>query len=412
MTQTPLDTAYERFEATINQGIEDPGPIIAELRSAGPLVRSRGPKFGSWTLPSIFPIPDEMESAMVLSYDAVTECLRNAELFQHRLYPDVGGETFLHLDGPPHRRYRLLLGEIFSLPACEAWRKELIEPVVERLIETVAAQGRADLRRDFCENLPAYVFGAILGVPEEDFDQLKAWAVHLIAAPVDNTSMEIVINNLGPYLYSQVAARRALPADELASRTDLVSCMVRAEHPEFGSLNDLEITSALHILVAAGNETTGRGLSTLLYRLLTEPGALDAVRAERSLIPAAFDEALRLNPAGGCFELRLATADTTLEGQPIAEGTAVVSNLFTANRDPSRWDDPDRFDLHRERKQTVSFGFGPHMCLGLHLARQETFAAMEKLLDRFPALRPDETEPAPRMVGFWFPGVDRLPVVW
>src|SRR5207249_4993371 len=105
----------------------------------------------------------------------------------------------------------LLLGEIFSLPACEAWRRDLIEPVVDRLTEMVAAQGRADLRRDFCESLPAYVFGAILGVPEEDFDQLKAWAVHLIAAPVDNTSMEIVCNNLGPYLYSQVAARRALP---------------------------------------------------------------------------------------------------------------------------------------------------------------------------------------------------------
>src|SRR5205814_1796006 len=126
--------------------------------------------------------------------------------FRHQMYPDVGGETFLHLDGKPHRRYRLLLNEIFSPGACEAWRRGLIEPVVSRLVDRFADDGRADLRRQYCEVLPPHVFGAILGVPEEDFEQLKAWAVYMIAAPMD-PSAAAHMPALGEYLGGIVAAR-------------------------------------------------------------------------------------------------------------------------------------------------------------------------------------------------------------
>jgi hypothetical protein len=91
MTVDALRAAYERFDASINQGIVDPTPIIDELKALGPVIRSTGSTFGSWTLPHVFSIPDDMPSAMVLSYDAVAECLRDAERFRHQMYPDVGG---------------------------------------------------------------------------------------------------------------------------------------------------------------------------------------------------------------------------------------------------------------------------------------------------------------------------------
>jgi cytochrome P450 len=406
--------AYRAFDTALNQGIEDGHQRMTHLASLGKVLRGKGnDPIGGWTLPTIFKVPAEMDLAMVFSYDAVTQCLRDAETFKHKMYPDVGGETFLHMDGSDHRRYRLLLGEVFSPGACKRWNESVVEQLVDKLLSELVAKKdhKADLRTEFCDLLPSYVFGAILGVPEEDFEKLKAWAYYVIAAPVDEESAKQVMS-LGQYLGTLVAARRALSEEELAQRSDLVSAMIRANHPDHGSLTDEEIISALFILVAAGNETTGRGLATTLYFLLSQPDTLNEVRENRSLVVSAQEEAMRLCPAGGAFELRLATADAELDGEPIKEGMGVITNLYTANRDVSRWERPDEFDLHRKRAQTVAFGYGPHMCIGMHLARTEMTAGLNAVLDKLPKLRFDPDQPTPQIAGMWFFGVSSLPVVW
>ncbi|CDO30845.1 cytochrome P450 [Mycolicibacterium porcinum] len=408
-----IGRAYRAFDMALNQGVADGHAMMSKLASNGKVLRGRGNDIGGWTLPTIFKLPDEMEISMVFSYDAVTQCLRDAETFKHKMYPDVGGETFLHMDGPDHRRYRLLLGEVFSPGACKRWSEKLIEPLVTKMASDLTAKDerKADLRKEFCDLMPSYVFGAIMGVPEEDYDKLKAWAYYVIAAPVDENSAQQAML-LGQYLASLVAERRALGEDELANRADLVSAMIRANHPDHGQLTDDEIVSALFILTAAGNETTGRGLTTTLFYLLSTPGAIGEVNENRSLLVAAQEEAMRLSPAGGSFELRLAVADAELEGEHISEGTGVITNLYTANRDPARWDRPDEYDLHRKRAQTVAFGYGPHMCLGMHLARTEMTAGLNALLDKLPNLRFDPDQTQPRIEGMWFTGVHSLPVVW
>jgi len=408
-----IERAYRAFDAALNQGIRDGHQFMTRLASFGKVLRGKGNELGGWTLPTVFKLPDDMDTAMVFSYDAVTQCLRDAETFKHKMYPDVGGETFLHMDGQEHRRYRLLLGEVFSPGACKRWNETVVEPLVHTMVADLAAKTdhSADLRTEFCDLLPSYVFGAIMDVPQEDYEKLKAWAYYVIAAPMDPESAQQAML-LGQYLGALVAQRRALGEAELASRADLVSAMIRASHPDHGSLTDEEIISALFILVAAGNETTGRGMATTLYYLLAHPDALNDVRENRSLVVPAQEEALRLSPSGGSFELRLAVADAELEGEPIKEGTGVITNLYTANRDPSRWDRPDEYDVHRKRAQTVAFGYGPHMCIGMHLARTEMSAGLNALLDKLPNLRFDPEKPTPEIEGMWFTGVPALPVVW
>jgi cytochrome P450 len=169
-------------------------------------------------------------------------------------------------------------------------------------------------------------------------------------------------------------------------RDDLVSELVRAEI-DGDVLADEEIYSFLMLLLPAGVETTYRSTGNLLHLLLTHPDQLEAVRADRSLLPQAIEEGLRMEPPL-LLTSRLAIRDGELGGVPVKAGAFVTPMLGAANRDPRRYPEPDRFDIFRDPKQHISFGNGPHMCLGMHLARMETRIAIDALLD-LPNLRRD-----------------------
>ena len=151
-------------------------------------------------------------------------------------------------------------------------------------------------------------------------------------------------------------------------------------------LDDEEIFSFLRLLLPAGVETTYRASGNLLYGLLTNPDQLQAVRKDRSLLPAAFEETIRWEPPVTVI-LRRATVDTELAGVPVAEGSDVGLLLGSANRDERKYENPDSFDVFRESRQSLGFGFGVHVCLGMHLARMETRVAVNALLDRMPDLQ-------------------------
>ena len=177
--------------------------------------------------------------------------------------------------------------------------------------------------------------------------------------------------------------RRREPREDIIS--DLALAELDGEH-----LSDDEIFSFVRLLLPAGVETTFRSTGNLLFTLLSHPDQLEAVRADRSLVPQAIEEALR-------FETpllnitRLATRDTEVGGVPVPAGSTVMIMIAAANRDETRYPDPDRFDIFRsDPKPHISFGHGPHVCLGMHLARMETRVALDLLLDRLlrPASRP------------------------
>jgi cytochrome P450 len=197
---------------------------------------------------------------------------------------------------------------------------------------------------------------------------------------------------MGVYFQQLVDERRARPG------TDLISVLA-ATDVEGVRLSDDIIISFLRQLLNAAGDTTYRATSTLLVGLMSTPGLLDTVRKDRNLIGPAIEEALRWDaPTMQIF--RGPTRDVELGAHTIPAGAAVDIVIGSANRDKEVFADPDRFDIHRDRRaKLMSFGHGPHVCIGQHLARLEITVAMNALLDRLPDLRLDPDYPAPKIVG-------------
>jgi len=247
----------------------------------------------------------------------------------------------------------------------------------------------------------------VLGLPQEDFRQFQKWAIAIISLHSNWERGMVAAEELKTYLAGILEERRRDPGEDVIS--DLARVELDGEH-----LVDEEIFSFLRLLLPAGIETTFRSSGNLLYLLLTHPEQLDAVRKDRSLLPQAIEEGLRLEPPL-LITARGVTRDTEIDGVKIPAGSMVTPMIGAANRDPAVFADPDRFDIFRDPHQHISFGHGVHVCLGMHLARLETRVALDVLLDRLPNMRLD-TERAQRddahIHGEVFRSPTSLPVVW
>ena len=182
------------------------------------------------------------------------------------------------------------------------------------------------------------------------------------------------------------------PAGEAAARA--VEELGAAVELDAAGLTDAEVKSNVAVLLFGGIETTEGMIANAVLHLLSEPEALAAVRADPGLLPAAVEESLRLEPAAAVID-RYATRDIELGGAEIAAGELVRISITAANRDPATFADPDRFDLARENAgRHLAFAGGPHVCVGMHLARLEAHVALATLLERLPGLRLDPERPA------------------
>lgn len=209
---------------------------------------------------------------------------------------------------------------------------------------------------------------------------------------------------LAEYLRPILEARRAEPRD------DLISGLAAAEI-DGEKLSDEEIFSFLRLLLPAGVETTYRAFGNLLYGLLTHPDQLEAVRIDRSLISQAIEEAVRWEPPLSMIT-RVATRDTELGGVHIPAGSSVMPVLGSANREERRFADPEEFNIFRPARAHIGFGYGVHVCLGMHLARMEMRVALNLLLDRLPNLRLDPSVGDVYIRGQVFRSPTSLPVVF
>jgi cytochrome P450 len=273
------------------------------------------------------------------------------------------------------------------------------------MIDEFAADHHADLVRQLLFMFPVRVIAALLGLPEEDLPQFHRLAVQLIGATTVDWDRAVQASAaLRDYLAGIVDERRRRPAD------DMISVLVQAEN-DGQRLTDEEIFAFCRLLLPAGAETTYRSSSNLMVGLLTNPDQLAAVVADRSLVPLAIEEGVRWEPPLLIIS-RTATRDTEVCGVPIPASASIVCSLGSANHDESRWPDAERFDIFRERRPHIGFAHGPHMCLGMHLARMETQVALGALFDRLPGLRLDPSAPDPYISGRVFRAPPRLDVVW
>jgi cytochrome P450 len=394
---------FSAFDDVVAGTTRDPYPDLVAKRRDTPV--HKGMTIPTDALPEGF---DVEPGWIAYRYDDCSRILRDAKTFTSTGYDVtigmVMGHMILGMDDPEHRSHRNLVAHAFREKALARWEPEFIRPIIDEQIDRFAADGRADLVRQLTFEFPVRVIARLLGLPEEDFPQFQRWSVELIGLVADIDRGLAASEALREYFAGVVADRRAHPAEDVIS--DLVSAEVDGE-----KLTDEAIYSFLRLLLPAGAETTYRSSGNLLYLLLTHPDQLEAVRSDRSLLPQAIEEGLRLRAAAAHHQPddHLRGRDRRRHPGPRGEHHP---HIGSANHDETRWEDPESFDIFRPALPHIAFAHGPHMCLGMHLARLETRALLNRVFDRLPDLALEAGDDDPHIRGDVFRSPTALPVTF
>jgi cytochrome P450 len=321
------------------------------------------------------------------------------------------------IDPPRHTRIRKLEQKAFT-PALIAAREPAIRALVDRVADTLAGKGSADLIQEFCSIIPPRVVSQLLGVPEEDSATFRKWAVdaHRLGFPRPNLTEADVVRlsremvHFDKYVRALIADRRAHPQE------DLTTYLVQAQGDEGeAQLTDKELISIIASLVTAGSDTTSSLIGHAMHVVLTTPDIRRQIEADRTLIDNLIEETLRVYPSARALR-RTTRCPVHIGGTEVPEDATIMVHIASANRDASVFPEPDRFDLHRANaKRHMSFGVRTHFCLGAPLARLEAKLAINTLLDRFPTLRlasGSDLTAESYDDNMFIPSLEHLPVVW
>jgi cytochrome P450 len=394
---------FAAFSDVVAGTTRDPWPALAVKRRDEPV--SMGNTIPLDALPEGI---DVEPGWIAYRYDDCSRILRDAKTFTSTAYDStigmVMGHMILGMDDPEHREHRNLVAHAFREKSLARWEPEFIGPIVDQLIDRFAAEGQADLVRQMTFEFPVRVIARLLGLPEEDFAQFQRWSVELIGLVADIERGLAASESLREYFAAVVAERRARPAEDVIS--DLVTAEVDGER-----LTDEAIYSFLRLLLPAGAETTYRSSGNLLFLLLTHPDQLAAVCDDRSLLPQAIEEGLRCEPPLLTIN-RTTTCEVELAGVTLGPGESITPHIGSANHDETRWEKPESFDIFRAPLPHIAFAHGPHMCLGMHLARLETRVLVNRVLDRLPGIALDPGDDDPHIQGDVFRSPTALPVTF
>ena len=364
----------------------DPHPILARLRAGAPACWV--PVLGAW---------------LVTGYDLAVAVLRDARTFTvddpRFSTAKVVGPSMLSLDGARHARHRAPFTRPFRAEEIHARLEAFTRAEAGRLVSAIRPSGAAELRRAVAGPLAVTVMAEALGLGQTDPAQVLAWYDGIVTA-VQAEAANAGAAGAGTGATAANAGATAAGAAAFAELAASLRQVIAAPPPSSlladvtGALTADEAISNAGVLLFGGIETTEGMIANAMLHLLSSPGELEFVRADRGLIPAAIEESLRLEPAAAVVD-RYATGDTQLGGARIRAGDQVTVSIAGANRDPRIFDDPDEFQIRRPNAtRHLAFAHGPHFCLGAHLARLEARIAVATLLDLLPELRLDERYPA------------------
>jgi len=308
----------------------------------------------------------------------------------------------LTLDGGRHQRHRAPFARPFRLQAVRDRFTDVVCAEVDRVIDAIEPAGAADLRRAFAGPLAAAVVTHSLGLRETDTGAVLRWYEAIVAAVTEVTAGGEV-PDAGRAAFADLRA-----AIEPVLDRDPGTSVLADAGGHRGGLERREVVSNAAVMLFGGIETTEGMIANAVLHLLDHPDQLALVRDDPALLQGAIEESLRLEPAAAVVD-RYATADVVLAGAAISSGDLVRVSIAAANRDPETFPDPDRFDVRRDNAQRhLAFAHGPHVCIGMHLARLEAHTAVERLL-RLPDLR--LAQPA-RPRGLVFRKPPELLVAW
>lgn len=391
---SPREAPVTDFDPCNADHRRDPFPAYARLRAEAPVARCAA-----------------RDLYLVSRHDDVVAALGNHADFSSG--QSVGPEKMpgipmmLTCDPPLHTRLRTIVGRALT-PRLVAAFEPRIRAIADALVDRAVARGAFDLVADLAAPLPLLVICEVLGLDCDRPDDFKRWSddtFAILGGRVDADSFDRYNRSWREFkarLAPEIAARQQAPQADLLS-------VLAAPHPDGEALTRSEILNFTLLLLAAGNETTTDLLSLSVHALATHPATLARALAQPGRMASVVEEVLRWqSPVQGLC--RTTTREVVLGGTRIPEDAKVMVLYASANRDPSRHDDPDTFDVDRPAGQHVAFGFGIHRCLGAALARLEARVALEALYARAPSLRLDPAGGAALIDNPLLRGFARLPV--
>jgi pimeloyl-[acyl-carrier protein] synthase len=366
----------------------DPYPFYNRLRSKAPIHYSIA-----------------LRAWWVTEFDLVQEVLRDKRFGSDvrkfpaqvkKILPDLDAdqrETFEHpsmlnLDPPDHSRIRRLASQGFMHKFIQSLEPR-IRLIVDDCLRRVDNDATFDIVAALAKPLPAIVIAEMMGLPESDHARFQAWSEDLIDGTGTNDPAKVergaaAGKALIEYFRAIIRSRRGNPGD------DLIGQLIRAE--EAGdTLSERELYNTCLLLLVAGHETTTRLIGNGAYLLLKHE-LWGALRDDPARIPTAIEEMLRFEPPVQATQ-RFVLEDLEFHGKHMKRGDIVFVSIAGGNRDPGANDNPDAFDIYREKVAQVSFGYGIHLCIGASLARLEAKVAFEKLLEKFPNMQLCSSEP-------------------
>jgi cytochrome P450 len=357
---------------------EAPFPMYRRLRDEAPAYHH--PDLGFWAL-------SRYDDVLAALHDPATYCSREGITLE----PRSPLPMIITMDPPEHTGMRRLVSRAFTpkrMADLEDSIRELSTGYLDTMIERLDGEGECDLIADYAGKLPMDVISKMLGVPDGDQDMLREWTDLMLVReegrPDITPEGEQAGANLFQYFLDHSRATRAAgaPGD------DLTSALIRLD-ADGERLDDLQVVAFGFLLIIAGNETTTKLLGNATYWLTRFPDQRQLILDDPGLIPDAVEEVLRYE---GSTQLmaRTLTRDVELHGETMGNGSKVLLLLGSGNRDERVWDDPDRFDIRRERTvQHLAFGHGVHVCLGAALARLEMRVSLEEIHRRIPTYEVD-----------------------
>ncbi|MFZ0625240.1 MAG: cytochrome P450 [Acidimicrobiia bacterium] len=368
----------------------DPHPILAELRAAQPVAY----------------VPN-LEMWLVTRWDDVVFVCEHPELFTANTDPswlrECLGENMLTLDGPHHDR--LAGGMRGPFAGREAGRglRERLPSIFDRLIDDFVADGAADLMTAYAEPLANITLLEALGFRQVTWQQLAGWC-HGVITGLANFENDPDKTAIAARAHGELGEALRQQLDEFEERPDALGL---SHYLAAGFTRD-EIVNNVRLMISGGINEPRDGVGLVMYMLLTEPGLIEVVQTDRSLLRKVVEETFRFHTPVGTAT-RQTTRDVELGGVTIPAGSIVAGVLTAANRDPARWTDPDMFSIERGEGAHLAFSVGEHRCLGEWIGRQQVRIGVERLLDRLPGLHLTGDV---SLYGFEFRGPTSLPVAW
>lgn len=372
------DIYYDPFDYAIDQ---NPYPIWERMRDERPLYWNE--KYGFWAVSrfedvwSAYHNTATFSSTHGVSLDMMTDMATDMTYMM------------IFMDPPEHFNFRRLVSSPFA-PKRIAALEPMIQGYVNTYFDALGDRKSFDYIQDFGAMLPPMVIGALVGVPESDRDMYRKWtdqSLHIeegATGPSEKARQAQMEG--GAYVWNMVQERRKNPGDDMIS--DLLAAEID-ENGEKRKLTDLEVVAFVQLIAGAGSETVARWLGFASVELGRNPDQRQILLDDPSVISNAVEELLRFeapSPVNGRWVMH----DTEIHGTKIPKDSKILLINGSANRDPREFSNPDKLDVRRDIKRHITFGYGPHFCLGASLARLEAKVALAETLRRYPNWEIDE----------------------